>query len=380
MGKPIRILAFYPLFIYEYGKLVSGIDRRFLEISSRLKSLGVEIFTLEYEPSISESWGYSSYHSIKLNRRFKGHGIIETIRLIIHGLRTCIKLNCDLIYVPGWINVGGLRIILPPYIVSLFCRKPLVVVLHHVSRHTHSNRWGIIFRIIRLLVYQHTAVCITVSQAVASDIIKAFKVKHTIVTGNGVTLSLFSNVKSQTKNYDAIYFGRISKEKGICTLLEAWKIITRKLPYAKLVLVGGIEQNMKHIYKNIIKRLGLDQNVTFVGFVTDQQAVNLLSSSKIFILPSTEEGFGLTIIEAMAVGLPCIVSDLPALQQNFHEVAIFVKPNDAEKLAESISELLSDSEKRKKLQEKGQRLAKQFSWEAVAKKELEVFKRVLNTS
>lgn len=101
MREPIRILAFYFLYYCKYGKIVSGVDRRFLETSSRFMDSGAEIFTLEYKPSISESWGYSSYHSIELDRKFRNHDFLEAIRLIIHGVRACVRFKCDVIYVPG---------------------------------------------------------------------------------------------------------------------------------------------------------------------------------------------------------------------------------------------------------------------------------------
>lgn len=376
MREQIRILAFF-LSENNYGKIVSGEERRFLEISSSLTALGTEIFTLEYKPSISEDWGYSSYHSIGLNRRFRHHNVLEAIRLIIHGLRACIKFNCDVIYVPLSLAWGPLSIIMSPYVVSLLCRRPLVIVLHHLSKRAlyYNNR--IMIKTITLLAHKQAKTCIAVSQATADSIKRNFKKSSVIITGNGVNLNRFKSIKDQAKLYDAAYFGRISKEKGIYTLLEAWKIVTTKTSSAKLILLGGIEKNIKHTLRDIVKKLELDQNVIFAGFVSDRQAVNMLSSSKIFVLPSTEEGFGLTVAEAMAIGLPCILSDLPALKENFRSAAVFVKPNDVEGLAQEISALLSDPEKRRKLEKIGKKIAQRFPWETVAEKELEVLKNVI---
>jgi len=133
---------------------------------------------------------------------------------------------------------------------------------------------------------------------------------------------------------------------------------------------------MKDACKKTINKLGLSQNVTISGFVSDQEAVRLLKSSRIFVFPSKAEGFGLVVAEAMAAGLPCILSNLPALKENFHSAAVFVEPKDVKGLAQAILALLSDPKKRRKLKKRGQTLVKRFSWEAVAKKELEVFKSV----
>ena len=264
-----------------------------------------------------------------------------------------------------------------PVIVSLLCQKPLVIVIHDLRERARCYSQGAIMRTIRLLTRQQAKACITVSQATANDIRMNFNVRNLVVTGNGVNLNIFRHAKSQAKICDAIYLGRISEEKGIPTLLEAWKIVIKKLPSAKLLLVGGTEENIRDKYGKIVEKLALDRNVTFTGFVSDQQAVSMLNSSKIFVLPSTEEGFGLTVLEAMSVGLPCVLSDLAALRENFLSAAVFVNPKDIQGLAQAILGLLSDPEKCEKLREKGKVLAKRYSWDVVAKKEFEVFKSVI---
>lgn len=372
IDRMIRILAFF-LFSpdVEYGNLVGGIERRFLEISSRLAPLGAEIFVLEYKPSISKSWGYSGFRSIALNRRFRGHAFLDIIRVIIHGLKTCLETRCDVIYAPGWFGMGGRAYTIPPYVVSLLSRKPLIIVFHHRPRSFTRKD------LVTSLALIRAKTCIAVSRAAANDVLGNLKIKRVVVTGNGVNLGVFRNDEDHSRIYDAIYFGRVSEEKGIRTLLQAWKIVVGRLPSARLILAGGCyEKKLMYGYERLVEESGLCQNVTFAGFVSDEQAVSMLNSSRIFVLPSVEEGFGLAVVEAMAVGLPCILSDIPALKENFGSAAVFVKPQDAEGLAQAVLALLSDSKKRRELQKRGKRLAERFSWEAVARKELEVIRSV----
>jgi glycosyltransferase involved in cell wall biosynthesis len=359
--------------------MISGEERRFLEITSHLRALGSEIFTIEYEPSLSESWGYSGYRSIPLNLKFKNHYFLEATRLSVHGLRACIKLKCDVIYSPGgWDHISLNPIdAMPPYAVSLLCRKPLVVVFHHIHNRSRFLDMGTLTRTLIILALKQAKACIMVSRATKEDVEKNFRINRATITGNGVNLQIFKKVKDQAKIYDAIYFGRVSKEKGIATLLKAWKAVVEKSPLAKLILVGGIDNNSQEIFTNLIQELGLNGKVSFAGFVSDQEAANLLNSSRIFVLPSTEEGFGLTVLEAMATGLPCVVSDLPAFKENFKSAAVLVKLNNAKDLAEAILILLSDPEMCKKLEKKGKQLAEHFSWDKVAQKELEVFESVI---
>jgi glycosyltransferase involved in cell wall biosynthesis len=371
--RPLRALAFF-LSGCEYGRYVGGAERRFLEISPRLQKLGVDLFVLEYEPSLSETWGYGC-DSIKTDRRFANHAILETARMILKGIGTCIRSRCDIIYVPirhcfGHNNAVN---IIPAYIVSLILRKPLVIVFHHLLPTDLNDR-----NTIRHAAYKHAKALIAVSQATADDFKEVFGLSNFFISSNGVDLTKFRSVKPQTKIYDAVFLGRIAEEKGISTLLEAWKTLITQMPSAQLLLLGGVEsEHMKEFWVKTIERLGLSRNVTVSGFVSDKEIGRLLKSSRVFVFPSTAEGFGLAIVEAMAAGLPCILSDLPAIKENFHSTAVFVTPGDVGGLAQTVLDLLSDPEKCRELAENGQKLVERFSWDVVAERELSILFGVL---
>jgi len=208
-----------------------------------------------------------------------------------------------------------------------------------------------------------------VSKATEEDVRRNYKIGRAIVTGNGVNFTL-KEVEHYEKIYSAVYLGRVSKEKGICTLLYAWSKIVRKNPAAKLVLIGGISDDFKDELAGIVEKLEFSKNVIFTGFISDQQVAVMLYSSKIFVFPSTEEGFGLAVLEAMAAGLPCVLSDLPALRESFAGSAVFIEQNDVEGFAQAILDLLNDHDKYSLLQNEGKRIAKEYSWDNVARKEL----------
>jgi len=375
MKQPIRTLAFF-LNSVEYGKHVGGSERRFLEVSTHLRKLGAETFALEYKPSLAVQWGYSGYHSIEISQRFINHTVLEAIRTTLRGIKACIKNKCHIIYVPnrGVFGYSSTTNLVSAYAVSLLCRKPLVIIFHHLAPTDYNDRFCP--KVIKFLAQNHAEVCIAVSQATANDVKRTFRVRRIFVSTNGVNLYNFGRIRSQEKLYDAVFFGRMSEEKGISTLLEAWKIVITQVPSAQLLLLGGSPKNMKDTCTKTISKLGLKRNVTVSGFVSDEQAVRLLKSSRIFVFPSRAEGFGLVVAEAMAAGLPCILSNLPALKENFHSAAVFVEPEDVKGFAQAILALLSNPEKCRKLEKRGQKLVKQFSWETVAKKELEVLKSV----
>jgi glycosyltransferase involved in cell wall biosynthesis len=137
------------------------------------------------------------------------------------------------------------------------------------------------------------------------------------------------------------YTGRLSRGKGLRPLLEVWREIAPRHPGAHLVLVGsgarsydGCESDLR----DWVRDNGLDASVTFTGQVAN--IIDYLRASDLFVLPSRSEGFGLSLVEAMALGLPCIstavgiapevmptrasgwlvpVSDMPALRSAIEE-------------------------------------------------------------
>jgi len=168
------------------------------------------------------------------------------------------------------------------------------------------------------------------------------------VIENGVDLSRFApgTAKGGLTGVDArasggaplvVSIGRLDPQKDFPTLLRAWQTVNARLPAARLTIAGAGPEAAG--LRALCARLGL-QNVEFLGFVTDVPA--LLRKSSLYVQPSAWEGFGLAVAEAMACGLPVIVSDadsLPELVAHERTGLVFPKGHEAE-LAEAMLKLL----------------------------------------
>jgi len=369
----VRVLAFF-LNDCEHGRILRGAERRFFEVSTCLKKLGAKIFALEYESLHSEKWGKPGYVPVRIKRWFAGHSILSALRAMIHGIKICLVHHCDIVYVTGRISgVGGLWVgLIAPYIVSCLCRKPLMIIFHHVEPNDLREKNPLAMRAYR------KGTCLAVSQATSSDVKECFNVRRILVVGNGVSSKLFKTVTHERKAYDCVFLGRVAEGKGVLDLMNAWKAVVAKHPSSQLLLVGGVEKNIEGKLYRTIRQLQLRRNVIVSGFVPDEKAARLLNSSNIFVLPSHREGSGLVVAEAMAAGLPCIISDLPALREYYESAAVFVPPNDAQRLAQAILFLLLNPEQCRELKKKGQALARSLSWKKVAMKEFEALKNACN--
>jgi len=144
-----------------------------------------------------------------------------------------------------------------------------------------------------------------------------------------------------------------------------------------LLIVGGGESVDVKRYQKRIEQLELQRTVLMTGFLPDDQLIEMLRSSKVFVLPSYREGFGLGVAEAMACGLPVVISDIPSLRETFSGAASFFPPGNVEKLSEEILKFLLDDRLREELGKRNEAFVRRYCWESVAERELKFMESLL---
>jgi len=394
--KPkIRVFALF-IHPHRYGKFMSGSERRFIEISGHLKHLGLDTYALEPEPSLKKAWLVADYESVTVPIRVSKE-ILKRLKTLLVlcflSLRLCKKLNCDLVYATRHELFEN---VIPGYFVSRVLRKPLVInfngfftkdrlslralLLTRIRKKGFNPVSAVLYTFLNFaerIIYRRAEVCIAVSPTVKDEAIRFLSVRRVEVSGDGINFNKYQSVKVKDKIYDAAYLGRVHPSKGIDVLIRAWRSVVDTVPKAKLVIIGsGLEASLKH-YSQMIEKLNLQDNVKITGFIwKDEEMIKLLESSKVFVFPSLEEGFGIAVAEAMACGLPCVISDIPALRKIFGEVAVLVNPKDSEKFAIEILNLLENKDKREALGKRACEYVKRFDWKEIARKEFEVFERL----
>ena len=117
-------------------------------------------------------------------------------------------------------------------------------------------------------------------------------------------------------------------------------------------------------------------NVRFMGFVDDDDLAALLQGALCLLFPSFTEGFGLPIVEAMALGCPVISSNASSLPEVVGDAGVLVEPDDVEGLSREMLNLLSDEGRWEELRKRGLVRAKQFSWDETARRMVEVYRSV----
>jgi glycosyltransferase involved in cell wall biosynthesis len=138
----------------------------------------------------------------------------------------------------------------------------------------------------------------------------------------------------------ALYTGRLHQDKGLLDLVDAWRIVVRSHPHARLWLVG--EGPLREQLYQCISDLDLRRNVLLPGVFDDVSG--LLAAANLFVLPSYQEGMSISLLEAMAAQLACVASDIPGNRQLIVDQrhGLLVPPRRPDELAQAILALIAN--------------------------------------
>jgi len=115
------------------------------------------------------------------------------------------------------------------------------------------------------------------------------------------------------------------------------------------------------------------------GYVSDEDLPALYSGAALFALPSLYEGFGLTVLEAMACGTPVVCSRTSSLPEIAGDAAVYFDPTDVQEMAEVMHQVLNDEERREEMRARGLAQAAQFSWSRAAEETMAVYQQLIAT-
>ena len=178
-----------------------------------------------------------------------------------------------------------------------------------------------------------------------------------------------------------LFLGTLGPHKGPDILVKAMPRIIKDVPDAELVFAG--EGMMRDELEMLSKKICVEKNVRFAGFVEESMKPLYYKAADIFALPSTmsTESFGIVNLEAMASGLPIVASRIggvPDLVKD-GENGFLVPPKDSEALAEAIIYLLENEDVREKMGQNGRDKVKDYSWDRIAKETEKVYYEVLSS-
>jgi glycosyltransferase involved in cell wall biosynthesis len=167
--------------------------------------------------------------------------------------------------------------------------------------------------------------------------------------------------------------GTLEPRKNMATLIRAYAHAKDQLDLP--LLIGGGKGWLYDEIFALVRELGLEQAVRFIGFIPRDELQLYYASATAFVYPSLYEGFGLPLLEAMAVGTPVVTSDAGASIEVAGDAALIVPARDVAQMAQALVRVTHDAELRAELRTRGLSQAQRFSWEDAAQATLDVLRR-----
>ena len=173
-----------------------------------------------------------------------------------------------------------------------------------------------------------------------------------------------------------LFTGTLEPRKNVTGLLTAYRALCDRKPSTPLLVLAG---RRGWLYDEIFSRIAalkLSDRVCFLENSPNEELVALYNAAALLVLPSFYEGFGLTVLEAMACGTPVVCSERGSLPEIAGGAALLVNPDDLDGLASAMERALDDEPLLAQLREQGFANVARFSWEKTARETLEIYRRM----
>ena len=366
--------------VYPYFK--SGAEKRYWDIAQALKEEGHEVhfFTGQWpgmkEHEVYEGINLHGVYKIKNYYKKSKRSITESIIYAAALIPHLWKVNYDILDCDQF----PLGHILVARIITLIRKKKMFVVWHEVwgkLYYKYIGIYGFLGTFFEWFIVKISPTIISASDITAHKLISELQINENKIKkiGNFIDIDQIDATPASEIKSDIIFVGRLMPHKNIKTFIDVIFELSRKFPDIKGLIVGtGPEEAALHQY---VYSLNITNNVMFINNASKpQQVYALLKSAKILLHPSEREGFGLTIAEANAAGIPAITINH---QDNASQYLIkqgvtgYVEPHNSSLLAQRIANLLIDSPTLSKLSKNAKKSAQKYDWKEVKQKLFSVY-------
>lgn len=271
-------------------------------------------------------------------------------------------------------------------IISRIKGKPLVVTYHNdiigskvadlIAKTYNATA-------LKLLLDKADRIIITQNDYINSPHLQNYKDK-VVTIPNGVDTGIFKPAADKREEKQIFFLSVLDafhKYKGLDYLLESIGQVKKSIPDIKLI-VGGKGELLDY-YIDKTRKLGIEDNVEFKGYMTDEEVLDCYAKSTLFVLPSIsslQEGFGIVVLEALACQTPIISTHIVGVADDVKErgCGIIIEPKNTKKLTEAIITIISDKNLQRDMGIRGRRLVKEkYEWKSIAKKIHDLYEELL---
>jgi glycosyltransferase involved in cell wall biosynthesis len=255
----------------------------------------------------------------------------------------------------------------PGFTAPILATCPCVTVFHDLQhkRHPEHFRWFDLpfWRFLLWASAHRSRKLIAVSEATRDDLLRFYRLTadQIAVIPHGVEPAFFALDRTKIERY-LLCVSTLHPHKNLDRLIRAY---ARKRHGFRLVL-AGMRGFHTAVLDQLIAELGLGESVQLTGWIPREDLYRLYERAHAFIYPSTFEGFGMPVLEAMAAGIPIACSDIPPLREVAGDAVLYFDPLNDDAIAAAIDRIMTNQP-----QKAGQERARQFTWECAAERTLQ---------
>jgi glycosyltransferase involved in cell wall biosynthesis len=220
------------------------------------------------------------------------------------------------------------------------------------------------------------------------DHIQALYGKDSYIVGNGLERDILNTPKDLSLRESLgwkpdqpvlVYVGSLTRRKGLEVLFEAFAGLKKRYPEALLAIVGG---GYQPYFRSLATGFGLGEDIHWAGPVSRKRLIQYLDAATVFCFPSHSEGFGIPPLEAMARGVPVVLTDSGGVREYVRpaENCLMVATGDSGAFQIALEKILDQAALAQSLARQGQACAARFTWETVAEKTELAFEEILQKS
>jgi glycosyltransferase involved in cell wall biosynthesis len=259
-----------------------------------------------------------------------------------------------------------------PFLSPWLVGKPCFAIVHHLFGTTAFKQVSPPIALVTYLAeklipaaYRDTRM-LAISQSTKDDLVaRGLAAEHVTVVPPGLDHHAYRPGARDVRAPIVLWIGRIEPYKRADVMLEAMPAILERLPAAKLVFVG--EGSARRALQERAAALGLADAVRFTGFIAESEKIDWLRQAAVVVNSSEKEGWGMTVIEANACGVPAVSSDVPGLRDSTrHGLNGLLYPyGDSAALARAVLEVLGDDAAYRRMCEAALEWSSRFTWDSV---------------
>lgn len=242
-----------------------------------------------------------------------------------------------------------------------------------------KTRFMLLYRKVMEEVGARADLILTVSEHSRQDVIREMQVPEERVTAvpNGVSAAYRPEENAGKADPRVIlYVGRFDPYKNVEGLIRIFARVRQQMQEdVRLRIIGSPDPRYPEP-RRLAEELGVGDRVDWSGYADEDALAGAYHEADVFVLPSRYEGFGLTVLEAMASGAPVVCSNVSSLPEVAGDAALLADPGDEEGFAQAVRRVLEDKSLAEDLSRRGLEQAKRFTWRRTAETTLEAYETV----